>query len=146
MVHALLEIWRVLASQGSLIDLRPIHDNPPLAVVTAAGRHSVGYVVDETGGVDDRAADEAMAGVVRRGYFTAKMRDSFEFAAYWETLPELLDYADKRWRGKKHLPPQVLDLVRKYINQSDGRARISLTNTIQLAVYQKMKSPSDRSS
>lgn len=142
MVHALLEIWRVLEPDGSLIDLRPIHANPPLEVVTATDRLRAGHVVDETGGVDDKAADKAMADVVHCGYFTTQMRDSFNCTAYWDTLPGLLAYAGKKWRDRKRLPPQLLDRARHYIDQTDGRTRICITNTIQLAVYQKQETSS----
>ena len=144
MVHALLEIWRVLTPQGSLIDLRPIHENPSLEVVTPAGRHVAGHVVDETGGVNDRAADEAMAGVVHLGHYIPKMRDSYEFASYWDTMPGLLAHAREKWPGKLRLQPHLLDRARHYIDESDGCSRLCLTNTIQLAVYQKQNSLQDQ--
>jgi hypothetical protein len=142
MVHALLEVWRVLEPGRSLLDLRPIHSNPPLEVVTAARRHLAGFVVDMTGGVDETAAGEAIAAVVRRGYFSLVGRDTFKFAAYWDTLPGLLAYADTKWRGRKYLSPDVLQRVRQLIGQAHGRSRLCVTNTIQLALYQKQDFPS----
>ena len=74
MVHALLECWRVLETDGILIDLRPFHSNPALEVITVEGIFVPGNVDDSGGAPDDIAADEAIAEMVRRGYFTLTMQ------------------------------------------------------------------------
>jgi hypothetical protein len=145
MVDALLEIWRVLVPEGNLIDLRPVHSNPPLELFTAGSRHVLGHVIDEMGRLDDIAAIEAMAEVVRRGYFTAQMQEMFKFAVYWDTLDGLVAYAKRKWRNKKHLPQEDLERVRQHISATDGRYRLCIPSTMHLAVYRKQEATEDNS-
>ena len=70
MVHALLEGWRVLACEGKLIDLRPVHSNPPIELMTAGSHFVPGHVIDEAGALDDMAANKAMDEVVRGATWT----------------------------------------------------------------------------
>jgi hypothetical protein len=140
MVHALLECWRVLRREGTLIDLRPVHSNPPIELMTAGSHYVPGHVIDEPGAADDRAADEAMDEVVRRGYFTPQIQDAFKFAVYWDTLEGLLAYADRKWRDKKRLPSEVLERTRRHIAGIDGRYRICIRSTVHIAVYKKQQS------
>ena len=143
MVHALLECWRVLGREGKLIDLRPLHSNPPLEVITIASRFVPGHMVDRTGAVDDIAADEAMDEVVSRGFFAPQMRDAFKFSLYWDTLEEMLAYGEIKWRDTQRFPPEVLERAQEHIAGSDGRYLICIPNTIHIAVYRKMESPAE---
>ena len=140
MVHALLECWRVLGREGKLIDLRPVHSNPSIEVITAGSHFVPGHIVDEAHAADNMAADEAMVEVVRRGYFTPLMQDTFKFAVYWDTLDDLLAYADRRWRTTK-LPPEARERARRYVAGIDGRYRICIRDTMHIAVYEKQESP-----
>jgi hypothetical protein len=143
MVHALLECWRALGREGNLIDMRPVHSNPPIEVITAASHFVPGHLCDEAEAADDVAANEAMAEVVREGYFTPQMRDAFEFASYWDSLEGLQAYADRKWRDTKQLAPEVVDSARRHIAGTDGRYRICIRNTIRIAVYRRQESPVD---
>ena len=143
MVHALLECWRVLGREGTLIDLRPVQSNPPIELMTAGSHFVPGHVMDEAGAIDDRAADEAMGEVVRRGYFAPQIQDAFKFAIYWDTLEDLLAYADRKWRDKKRMPPEVLERARRHISGIDGRYRICIRSTVHIAVYRKQESLAD---
>ncbi len=95
------------------------------------------------GMLDDIAASEAMAEVVRRGYFTAQMQEMFKFAVYWDTLDGLLAYVERKWRNKKHLPLEVLERARRHISATDGRYRLCIPSTVHLAVYSKQESTED---
>ena len=143
MVHALLECWRVLGREGKLIDLRPVHSNPPIELITAGSRFVPGHVMDEAGAADDMAADEAMDEVVRRGFFIPQMYETFKFAVYWDTLEGLLAYADRKWRDTKRLPPEVLERARRHIAGTSGRYRLCIRSTMHIAVYRKQESPAD---
>ena len=60
MVHALHEIWRVLAGNGTLGDLRPLSCQCPIELVTPSGVVHVGEA-DATGmAADDDASDRAI--------------------------------------------------------------------------------------
>ncbi|NCF66415.1 MAG: hypothetical protein GWP61_10580 [Chloroflexi bacterium] len=141
MVDALLECWRILGREGALIDLRPVHSNPAIEVISAGTHFVPGHLVDEMGAADDVAADEAMVQVVRRGYFAPQMQETFKFASYWDTLEGLLAYADKKWRGHKRLPPAVLRQAQRHIADIFTPYRICIRNTIHLAVYKKQEPP-----
>ena len=145
MVDALLEIWRVLGPEGNLIDLRPVHSNPPLELITNGSRHVLGHVIDEKGMLDDRASNDAMAEVVQRGYFVPQMQETFSFAVYWDTLDGMLAYSDKKWRNNKHLPPEILEQTRRHISNTDGRYRLCIPSTLHLAVYRRQESTDDNS-
>jgi hypothetical protein len=107
MVHALKEIWRVLAPHGWLLDVRPLAANAPLEVVAGdlvwlAGR------VDEAGGLgDDHAANEAVRTVVREGWFIRERQAHFEYAWYWDTLDELQTHITEKWSNSTQLPAAV---------------------------------------
>ena len=139
MVHALLECWRVLRRDGRLIDLRPVHSNPAIEVITGNGRFTAGNLIDEAERMHDIAADKAMDEVVRRGYFATEMKDSFNSASYWETLDGLLAYADKKWRDTKYLAPEVVDRARSHIAGSSDGHRLCIRNKIQIGVYIKQE-------
>jgi len=137
MVHALLECWRVLEPDGILIDLRPFHSNPALEVITADGIFVPGNVDDSGGAPDDIAADEAIAEMVRRGYFTLTMQDSFKFADYWDTLDGLLEHADERWRDHACIPPFVAEAARRCVAEAGSQYQIRVSREMHIAVYQK---------
>ena len=142
MVHALLECWRVLGREGKLIDLRPVQSNPSIEVITTSSHFVPGHIVDEADAADDMAADEAMIEVVRRGYFAPQMQDTFKFAVYWDTLEDLLAYADRKWSTIK-LPPETRERARRCVAGIDGRYRICIRDTMHIAVYGKQESPVD---
>jgi hypothetical protein len=71
------------------------------------------------------------------------MHDTFKFAVYWDTLEELLAYADRKWRDTKRIPPEVLERARRNIAGTDGRYRLCIRSTMHIAVYGKQESPVD---
>jgi len=143
MVHALLESWRVLGVDGSLLDMRPVHSNPAIEVLGGDGRFVAGHAVDNAGGADDRAANYAVEELVRRGLFALQLQKRFKFASYWDSLEGLLGYAEEKWRETKQIPPDVLERARRRIEGIDGRYRICIRSTIHLAVYQKREAPGE---
>jgi hypothetical protein len=137
MVHALLECWRVLETDGILIDLRPFHSNPALEVITADEVFVPGHIDDSGGAADDIAADEAMTEVVGRGQFTLIMQDSFKFADYWDTLEGLLEHADERWRDHACIPPFVVEAARRCVAVAGSQYQIRVSREMHIAVYRK---------
>src|SRR5258705_11392001 len=92
MVHALHEIWRVLVTNGRLIDLRPRATNWPLEMV-ADGQASLAGKVDNAPFVpDDNAAESAIQRTVREGLFSREHYVSFDCASYWDTLEGMCAY------------------------------------------------------
>ena len=84
----------MLEPDGILVDLRPIHSNPALEILVGEEQYMPGHLLDEDGEPDDIASHEAVAEVVRRGYFALEKKENFKYADYWESLDEMLDYYD----------------------------------------------------
>lgn len=96
MVHALMEIWRVLVPGGFLIDLRPFHDKPPLESLVGEGVTPVGYIDASAEVYKDHAANAAIERMIEAELFILEQNDSFELRTYWDTSEAFLDYMDNR--------------------------------------------------
>ncbi len=119
MVDALTEIHRTLRPGASLLDLRPFLPFGPLELVLD---HSVSVLgrLDETKYDEaDVAADEALAEVFRRNLFTLEATDSFWYAAYWDTIPELREYL-KDWAETAHLSRRLAGIARRALRDATG--------------------------
>ena len=98
MVHALSEIHRVLAPDGILIDLRPLLDEWPLEVVTTSDRRKAGRAIDLAEPLsDDKAANQAVSEIEKRGWFVREREETFPFNYYWDTPKEMREYLDETW-------------------------------------------------
>ena len=99
MVHALNGIWRVLTSNGTLVDLRPIPCQCPIEFVTASQAVHVGEV-DATGMADDDAAsDQAICKVVNQGLFVPLHNIQFDFDFYWDSVQEMASFKEDMSAG-----------------------------------------------
>ncbi len=139
MVHALQECWRVLTPGAILVDLRPFYSHPPIEIMSGDVVFVPGHLDDENSAADDIAADEAMAEVVRRGYFALERRNTFQFAEYWDSLQGLLDYAAERWSGSKEIPASVVTRAERYIAGAGSDYRVRVQRRMYLAVYRKQE-------
>ena len=144
MVDALLESWRVLQPDGLMVDLRPYHSNPALEIMATGGCLAddifvPGHIDDSGGTPDDVASDEAIDEVVRQGYFIPMTQDSFKFANYWDTLDDLLAYADEKWRDFACIPPFVVEAARLCIASVGPHYRVRTRRNVHIAIYRKQK-------
>jgi len=94
MVDALVEIHRVLAPGGTLVDARPDSRVPAYAERRKPrGFHRFGVVKTSRLEVaNDRASDRAMARAVREGFFKRKRRGHFWHLVPFNSLSELRNY------------------------------------------------------
>jgi len=144
MVDALLECWRVLGREGFLIDLRPLHGDRTIELLTDASPYVPGHVADITGAVDDAACALAVDEVIQRGYFARQTEDSFVFAAYWDSIEGFAAYAEAKWYQKKRLTPEVVERARQHIAGTAREYRIRIRYTMHLAVYRKLEPVTDK--
>lgn len=144
MVDALLECWRVLGREGILIDLRPLHGDRAIELLTAVTPFIPGCVADITGAADDAACALAVDKVTKRGYFAEQMQDTFEFAVYWDSLEGFSAYAEAKWVEKRRLEPKVVERVRQHIAGTARAYRIRIRYTMHLAVYRKLEPVTDK--
>lgn len=93
MVHALEEIHRLLKRPGTLIEIHPSLERPPLVEVRSNGRLS--FVEDDPGfdyADDLRQAEAAVTSVVDRGTFVFEDRRRFELRTHAASVEELRDH------------------------------------------------------
>lgn len=128
MVHALREIWRVLAPEGVLIDLRPLSAGWPVEVVVGQQAAVAGLVDDSPGVPLDTAANESLEQAAREGLFAREREGSFKYLWYWDTPDEMKAYLEENWAPDAILPDEVLAEARRLINKAGegGRARVRL--------------------
>jgi len=139
MVDALEEIWRSLASGGTLVDLRPVSSLCPIEVVTSEKVIQVGEA-DGTGmAADDAAADRAVGDVVERGWLVPGRRLQFSFDFYWDGIGEMESFVADSVRMKNVAPPfaDLEKAVRELDETEPYRTRIRCRRETMLAVYRK---------
>jgi hypothetical protein len=139
MVHALHEIWRVLAGNGTLVDLRPLSCQCPIELVTPSGAVHVGEA-DATGmAADDDASDRAIRDIVEQGRFMPRGDTQFDFDLYWDSVRELRSFIEASPR-MKHVRPPYTEMEAVYREVSAGRregARVRCRRRTMLKAYQK---------
>jgi hypothetical protein len=136
MVHALHQCHRVLRPEGALIDLRPaaVHR---LVGIEKAGRFRRIDIMRERFS-DERAADRAIARVVRQGLFEVQERRRFPCDRRMGTLRELEDWLEEPVHLRKW--PRHEWLVKRLAARlQEGRAgtRIVVRGPMDLCVLRK---------
>jgi SAM-dependent methyltransferase len=92
MVHALEEIHRLLKPAGTLIEIHPSLEGPPLVEVRSNGGRSFSEEDPGSDYADDLQAEAAVASVVARGIFVLHDRRRFELRTHAESVEELRDH------------------------------------------------------
>jgi SAM-dependent methyltransferase len=93
MVHALEEIHRILKPTGTLIEIHPAVDSPPVVEVRSAGTVTFSEADPGFDYLDDlRRAEEAVATALDRGVFVIHERRRFELRTHAASVEELRDH------------------------------------------------------
>ena len=92
MVHALEEIHRMLKPAGTLIEIHPSVEGPPLVEVRSNGRLSFAEVDPGFDDADDRQAEAAVASVVDQGMYVLENRRRFELRTHAGSVEELREH------------------------------------------------------
>jgi len=142
MVDALRETWRVLAADGTLLDLRPLSSRCDIEVVTSAHAVPLGEV-DATGYLaDDMAADRAAHQVVEAGWFVPCRETFFGVEFYWDTVAEMKSFMEQSKRMGE-VRPSYADLDKAFRELSEaasGGGRLRCRRPTMLAAYRKAAS------
>lgn len=136
MVHALLEIHRVLRPGGVLIDLRPSAVHRHVGVERARRYKRLAVMRERFH--DERAADRAVAAVVHGGWFDAGTRTRFPCRRIMDTMSEFQAFLDESV-GPGKWPPHVW-LIRQlahHLKPRGVRTRIEVRGPIDLRVLLK---------
>lgn len=139
MVDALQEIWRALATDGTLIDLRPVPSQCPIEVVTPGTIVQVGEVDASGMAADDKAADRAIRNAVEHGWFIPRRDTRFDFDFYWDSVHEMASFIDGSRRMKQAVPSYAdLEKVHRDLSaRAHGTVRLRCRRRTMLAVYSK---------
>lgn len=140
MVHALKEIWRVLAPGGLLLDVRPFSANMPVEVVGAAGAAMAAGEMHESedGRADDQAANAAMRAIEREGLFAREREGTFDFLWYWDTPDEMQAYVAEKWTDT-YLPDDVLAETRRLMQRTGADAQVRTSTNIIISRWRRLK-------
>ncbi len=138
MVHALKEAHRVLRPEGRLIDLRPaaVHRRVGLA---RGGRFQLLGTMREALDLD-RAANRAVAHVLRERLFRAEGRVQFECHRLLDSLDDLHDFFAEFATVRADFPSHawLIRRLERALNTSRGRAQIAVTGPLVMKVLRKL--------
>lgn len=129
MGHALNEIKRLLVREGILIDLRPLADHAPVAVISSRETHQAGHITQLPEDLaDDEAANAAIAEATHRNWFTQVRQEFFPFFYYWDSPQEMQEYIEEEWADYITIPQDVWRDVRAIwaVSVADAYLRIQL--------------------
>lgn len=126
-MHALSEIRRVLASDGILIDLRPIADRWRVEVVSARETRETGQVTDLPLGLeDDEAANQAMREAEANEWFKREREEFFPLHYAWDSASEMEKWVDEEWTDFIGLDEETRQATRSAwaLGDADSRVRV----------------------
>jgi hypothetical protein len=139
MVHALHEAHRVLRTDGLLIDLRPgaVHRRVGIA---QGGRHQhLGTLREKLD--DDRAANHAVAQVLREGLFQTEWRTQFDCRRVMNSPDDFRMFLDEfTTLFKKDFPSHdwLYRRVETAFNKTRGRKEIVISGPLVLRLLRKL--------
>ena len=139
MVHALDEVRRVLASDGILIDLRPLADNWRVEVVSLREVKRTGHVEDlpvQTNG--DVAANAAIQAAEKRGWFKREQDELFPLFYSWDTPSEMEEFVDDDWSDFVGMEDDTRRATRSAWAVADGDSRVRVRVEILIARWRKL--------
>jgi hypothetical protein len=143
MVDALREIWTVLESGGTLLDLRPELATLPLEVVSGDVAQRVG-VMDARGAADrDLAADRAMETAVSSGLYAPLGSGTIEVKSYWDNAQELDAYVQSSGRATGFVPAvaELEEAREAWAREHGAPAQLRSVRPLKLATYRKVPQP-----
>jgi len=139
MVHALETVHRLLVPGGLLVDIHPSTTPATVEVVEGGAARAVGVIREPDGGVEYRLADEALAGLIRRGRFGVERHDIFQFARYADTLEELLENLSDTWQDA-FIDAAATARVREALDA--GASAVSVREVVRIARLVRLSPPS----
>ena len=98
MVHALKKIHSWLVPAGTLLDIHPRPDLPPIDVQLANQTVLVGWLREADERIEYGQADQALATVIQNRLFSLVEGHLFTFAIQAGNLPELQHFLAENWK------------------------------------------------
>jgi hypothetical protein len=140
MVHALRQCHRVLRPEGVLIDLRPAAVHRVVGFETAGRFRRVAVMRERF--ADERAADRAVAHVVREGLFSVAARRRFPCRRVMDTVREFQEWLEiairlSKWPRHEWLVRRIAARLDARSGEHGGGVRIVVRGPMDLAVLRK---------
>lgn len=138
MVHALEEVWRVLAPYGILLDVRPLGDQWPIEVVSANNLKETGQVMDLPEQLEgDTAANEAIKESEARNWFRRDREEFFPFFYSWDTPSEMEEFIAEDWADFVDLSEEAKKATRSTWALGDADSRVRVRVKVLLTKWRK---------
>ena len=137
MVHALHEAHRVLKPNGTLIDLRPAAKHRRIGLGVGRGWRLVGVMREKFD--DDRAADRAVAQVLREGLFRGESRIEFDLDRVMDGMADFQVWLDEFVQSGK-LPSHAW-LIKRLVNAQKKQGvetKIAARGPLTLGILRKL--------
>ncbi len=138
MVHALKELWRVLAPNGVLIDLRPTCMDVDLLIQTDQGWEAAGRVDRGELRLHDNAANLAMRKVVDEHFFKKIKLTYFNTRHYWNDLEGLRTDASGCWKEDVTIAEETWQRARLLLGNRGGEDRVCIPVKRKISSYLKI--------
>jgi hypothetical protein len=137
MVHALHEAHRVLKPNGLLLDLRPGPKHRRVGIVRGRRWREVGAMREKFD--DDRAANAAVAHVLREGLFRRQEKRQVDLRRSMDTLKDFRAWIDE-FVQLADLPSHdwLIERVKHALIQERGKAKITVQGPLQMWVMRKL--------
>jgi SAM-dependent methyltransferase len=136
MVHALHEAHRVLKPGGVLIDLRPAPKHRHAGLGDGADFKSVGVMREDF--ADDRAANRAVARVLREGLFRRELRLAFDLDRVMDSLDDFREWLDAF--GSPEIAPShewLFERLEGAVEKASPAMKITVRGPLVLGVLRK---------
>ena len=138
MVHALHQCHRVLRTEGALIDLRPAAVHRLVGIETARRFQSLAVMRERF--TDERAADRAVARVVREGLFTVAARRRFPCDRTMDTAREFEEWLDIAIRLSKWPRHEwLVHRIEVALDRRRARTKIVVRGPLDLCVLRRTR-------
>lgn len=98
MVHALERIRQLLEPDGSLIDIHPSGEPPPIEVRIGQQVTVVGWMRETDDFIEYAQAAAALSQVIERGWFDVERKGTFEFSTHADSVSDLREHLAKEWK------------------------------------------------
>ena len=132
MVHAVEEIWRVLADGGRMIDFRPIGAHWPMQVVVGKRVFRAGLVDRSSTIRSDAICRNALSQVVERGLFSVERNKTLYHCEYGDTPAEV--------RAPCDLPEAVEKSALRLMEEVGEGALVRVRIRNEITRYRKLPS------